>query len=269
MESSISQKSVQVFSDPFTAVDIQPVQVAGENIATKLAVRVKADDGTWSRTPTVVSSGYNLIQNTLVKDVGDDIMSRSGHQWAALKQHWDGKRFISMWITNNPIAQVDGAQTHSARSHPIHLGLMLRNAYDGSGVFGVEIFACNVACTNQYHDRNRFGYFAVRHIGQNTFDIDDALANLSTGAQNVIGIAPRLNQLRSTPLEVKHIMDARKNTQIPSSKWADVLDQLSKEEDGGVLYGLYQALTFVATHEVGGLNSISVGESVSKHLLAA
>jgi hypothetical protein len=260
---NLTKKMDQVFSDPFASVDIQPVAVAGEEIASKIAVRVKADDGTWSRTPAVLSSGYNLLQNSVVKDVGDDIMSRSGHEWRPLKRYWDGRKFIDMHITNAPITQVDGGNS----PHPIHLGLMLRNSYDGSSVFGVELYACNMVCTNQYHDRNRFGYFAIRHSGEGAFDVNDAVANIGAGANNIIAIAPKLNQMRLTDLTIQHLVDAQKSTEVSTPRWGDVLEQLGKEPDMGTLYGLFQALTFVATHQVGGMKSLKVSESVGNYFL--
>lgn len=255
-----SKKVAQIFSDPFASVDVQPVQVAGENIASKCAVRVKADDGTWSLVPSILSSGYNVIHNTVLRDFGSDVMSRSGHEWNPLKRHWDGKRFVDMWITRDAVTQVDGG-------YPIHLGMSLRNSYDGSGLLGAEMFACNMVCSNQFLNRNRFGYFAFRHTGKESFDIQDALQNLGSGLQKVIDVAPRLNGMRKTDLTVRHIIDAKKNTEITHPRWADVLDQLDKEPDAGTLFGLYQAMTFVASHVTGGLTSLRVGDSIGNYML--
>lgn len=46
-----------------------------------------------------------------------------------------------------------------------------------------------------------------------------------------------------------------------------VLEQLNKEQDKGKLFGLFQALTYVASHELAGMSSISVGTSIMQHLL--
>jgi hypothetical protein len=250
----------QQFTNPFSDVQIDQVQVAGESIASKIAVRVKADDGTWSITPAILSSDYKLINNAVARDVSSDIMSRSGHEWQELKTMWDGKKYVAFHITKTPLAQLEG------NSHPIHMGLMVRNSYDGSGVFGLELYACNMHCTNQYHDRNRFGYFAIRHDSAKEFDVQDALQNLSVGAQNVIAVGPHLAKMRALPLEMKHLLDAKKNVKLPVSYWGDVLDRLALEES--TMFGLYQAFTWIASHDMTGINSISVGESISQHLLS-
>lgn len=251
----------QLFTNPFADVDVAEVSVAGESIASKIAVRVKADDGTWGKAPAILSSDYKVIQNGIARDVASDIMSRSGQSWKELKTLWDGRKYTAFHITQAPVADVSGL------GHPIHVGLMVRNAYDGSGVFALEVYACNMHCTNQYHDRNRFGFFAVRHDNAREFDVQDALANLSSGVQNVIAVAPKISQLRGTDLSVKMLTDARVKTQVPKSMWGDVLLQLAKEE--ATAFGLYQALTNVASHEVGGFSQIAVGESISKFLLPA
>jgi hypothetical protein len=252
----------QKYTNPFADVEISPVQIGGQDISSKIAVRVKDDDGNWSITPAILSSDYKLIQNSIAKDVSADIMSRSGLQWSELKTLWDGKKFCQYHITNDPIVEINGG---NESSHPIKVGLMVRNSYDGSGVFGLEVFACNVVCANQYHDRNRFGYFAIRHDNMKEFELQDALQNLSTGVQNVIAAAPIFNRMRETPLTVEHLIETKKKTTIPKSMWCDVIEQLALESR--TVFGLYQALTFVASHNVQGFNAIGVGESISKVLL--
>ena len=252
----------QEYSNPWADVEITPVQIAGEDIASKMAVRVKDDAGAWSKVPSSVSSDYKLIRNDIARDLGDDIMSRSGMAWKPLRTIWDGKRLAAYHITSEPVASAEGGIT---AGHPIHVGMMIRNSYDGSGVFGLEIFACNMICTNQYIDRNRFGYFAIRHDNAADFDVSDAVANLSRGVENVLAVAPVLTEMRRRPLALEHVLQARKETEVPKSMWGAVLAQLALEE--ATVFGLYQALTFVASHEVGGFNSIRVGESVSRFAL--
>ena len=190
--SQIQAKAKQTFGNPFADVQIDKIEIAGETINSKMAVRVKSDDGSWSNTPAILSSDYKLINNAVARDVSSDIMSRSGHDWKELKTVWDGRKYVSFHITTNPLAQIDGP----GASHPLHMGLMVRNSYDGSGVFGLEVYACNLHCTNQYIDRNRFGYFAIRHDSANDFNVQDALQNVSQGIQNVIAVGPHLARMR-------------------------------------------------------------------------
>lgn len=250
------------FTNPYAEVDTAQVQVAGEDVAHKVAVRVKDDAGQWSKTPFIMSSEYNLIHNTLARDVLSDVMSRSGLGWTHLKTMWDGRRYACHYVSQKPLFTVNSG---ALMEHPFLIGIAGRNTYDGSGLLAFEVFMCAMSCLNQFHDRNRIGFFAIRHEGQRKFDIQDALTNLSRGMENMMKLAPVLKEMRSVPLSSRAIIDARRETAIPTSKWGDVLERLDQEE--GTMFGLLQSLTFVATHTLSGFNSFAVSESIMKHLV--
>lgn len=252
MEAKVRQE----FTNPFADVETSPVTVAGEEIASKVAVRVKADDGAWSRTPAIMSADYRLLHNNIARDVGADIMSRSGMAWRNLKTMWDGRRFTDFFISENRVVELENG-------HKVAIGLMLRNSYDGSCVFGLELFMCNMVCTNQYHDRNRFGFYAIRHDSARKFDVQDALENLASGVERSIAFAPSINALQKKPLTTTAIIEAHKAETIPESMWGKAIGQLANEP--GTMFGLLQALTFVVSHEMRGFNSITVGENVMHH----
>ena len=249
----------QIFTDPFAPLQVSPITVGGETMQNKIAIQVKADDGSWSLKPSVVSTDYTVITNAEARDCVDDIMTRSQYSWRPLKQHWDGKRYIAYHLTNEKITTLarDGKTPHD-----IHLGMMMRNSYDGSSIFGIELFIANMACTNQYTARNLFGSFAIRHNNRE-WDFNDALQQIGRGAQNAISVVPKLSMLTSMPLTPVHIIEAHKHTKIPTSKWGEVLGALDTDvEDSGKLYGLFQAMTYVTSHKMDGLSSLRAGESV-------
>jgi hypothetical protein len=213
----------------------------------------------------ILGRDYQLLSNRKVRDYAEDIMSRTGQEYGGyhnLKTLFDGKRYVDFFASNNPIVSVQ-----NGKELPIHLGLACWNSYDGTRASGFECFALNPFCTNQYHSRNRFGFFAWRHTGADNrqLDVDDALSNLAIGAQNVIAIAPAIKLLKAAPITAEAITTAHAKTEMPTSKWGEVLGQLAKEE--GSLFGLYQALTFVASHSLNGLTAISIGSTITDHLL--
>jgi hypothetical protein len=234
--------------------------VAGQEVS-KTAVMVIDDEGN-KQLAGIQGPEYQLIPNSMAKDTVDDIMSRSAYKWQPLKTLWDGKRYVGMYRTEEKITSFSNGQEHG-----IYLGLMGRNTYDGSGAFGIEVYALNCVCQNQYINRNMFGFFAIRHTPGEAgkFDVQDALVNIEKGAQAVIEIAPKLRLLREEPLTTRHIYDARESTSIPTSKWGTVLEQLSKEEQNR--FGLFQALTWTASHELTGLSALSIGDSVGSYFL--
>jgi hypothetical protein len=253
-----------VYTDPFAPVELTPVHVGGEEVATKVAVRVKADNGKFG-VVGFVSPGYQLLSNRRVRDIAEDIMSRTDASlggFRALKTLFDGKRYVDYFASNNPIVAVE-----NGRSTDLMLGLMVWTSYDGTRATGFEIFALNPGCTNQYHERNRFGFFAWRHTnaGSNKIDMDDALLSISTGAQNVIRAAPLLGAMKKRPLSLPRIIEAKQKTKMPQSQWGNILDQLGQEEASE--WGLFQAMTNIASHKLSGLSAIDIGSTITKHFL--
>lgn len=254
--------SPATFSDPFAPVEIQPITVAGEKVATRVAVRVKGDDGAFS-VQGLVGADYQLLPNRKVRDLAEDIMSRCPADYGGfrnLKTLFNGKHYVDYFASNNPIARAtNGTVTE------LNLGLMVWNAYDGTRKVGFEIFALNPFCTNQYHSRNRFGFFAWRHQpGQGgKIDMDDALQGITTGARNLIAIAPAIGELKHRELDHQMIVSARKDTDLPTTRWGDVLDQLGSEDP--TAFGLFQAMTNVASHKLTGMSAINTGTSIAEH----
>lgn len=248
------------FSDPFAEVREAPVTVAGTEVA-KTAIQVQDDDGEW-KLSGIMSKDYHLIKNDVARDVGSDIMSRSDMRWKNMnKTIWDGKRFVQYFMTEDQIAEVPS----SGDPHKLHLGMMMRNTYDGKGKFGLELFGLDFACTNQFVSRNSFGYFAIYHGETQEFQIDDAIMNVAKGAQNLIEIAPRFAVLSSTELTTDHIVKAAQRTRMPISKWGDVITRLAVEE--ATMFGLYSAMTYITSHKMVGFNAIQVGNTITDHFL--
>lgn len=248
------------YSDPFVTAKIAPVQVAGNDVE-KIGVTL-ADDQGMEHCVGILSKDYNLVQNSTARDLALDVMSRTDYGWKEIKTIWNGKQFIQTYATVEPLTQIGNEST---TIYPIHAGIMIRNSYDGTGRFGFEFFAMNQLCQNQYISRNRFGYFAFRHTKLG-FDLDDAIMNVQLGSDRLLEIAPKINELRSTELTANHLLKAKQNTTVPQSKWGDVIDQLANEE--GTVFGLFQALTYVATHQLTGYTAITIGDSITNHILS-
>jgi len=251
------------FSDPFTEVRESPVTVANQEVS-KTAIQVQDDDGEW-KLAGIMSKDYHLIKNDVARDVGSDIMSRSDYQWQELpKRIWDGKRYVSYHVTNDPITTIDTRHPENPR-RPIHLGMMMRNTYDGKGKFGLEIYAMDFICSNQFVSRNLFGYFAIYHGERQEFQIDDAIQQVTKGAGNVLAIAPRVQELSATPLTSDAIVKAAQETKMPISKWGEVITRLALEESS--MFGLYSAMTYIASHKLVGFNAINIGNTITDHFL--
>ncbi len=263
MTTAITKKTSE-YTDPFAPVEIQPVSVAGETVPTRVAVRVKDDAGNFN-VVGIVGKDYQLVTNRKLRDIADDIMARSPETLGGfqnLKTLFNGKVYVDYFFSNNPITAI-----RNGTSLELSMGLMVWGAYDGTRKYGFEVFALNGHCFNEYHSRNRFGFFALRHTPgeQNVFDVDDALNNVARGVQNIITVAPMIGELKQRKLSAEGILLAKSNVKIPTSRWGDVLDQLGHEEPND--FGLYQALTNVASHKLTGLSAIDVGSSITDYFL--
>lgn len=259
-------KATSAFTDPFAAVELQPIKVAGQAVHSRIAVRVRDDAGDM-QVQAILGKDYPLLPNRKVRDLTEDILSRTPKELGGfrnLKTLWNGKHYVDYFSSNNEITTIKNGSVVS-----LHLGLMAWNSYDGTRKVGFEVFALNPFCTNQYHSRNRFGFFAWRHTPGATLDIDmdDALENITRGASNLIAIAPAIGRLHTEPLKIEHLVAAKAETELPKSYWGDVLDQLKDEELSR--FGLFQALTNVASHKMTGLPAINVGTSITEHFLGA
>jgi len=246
------------FTNPFADVDMQPVQVAGQDVA-KIAVRVKDDAGEYT-VAGILGKDYQVYKNSMARDVASDIMTRSNKEWTNLKTLWDGKKYVDYFYTKDPITSIKNGMTY-----PLHLGMMLRNSYDGSSKFGFEFFIMNMICANQYVSRKQLGYFAVRHTGENQIDVNDALQNLSIGTTRMIELAPRIENFISKPLAIADLVSAQAADIIPGSQWGAAIETLGKEADAGTVFGLFQAMTWVTSHKLSGMNSISQGDGVTEY----
>lgn len=253
-----------VFSNPFTDVKLEKVSAGGQEIS-NVAVMVKGDDDVY-HSAGIRAAGYNLITNQFAKDTVDNIKTRSGYTWKSLRApFFDGRKYVEYFITNETITSIQ-----NGKEMPLHLGILCRNAYDGKGAFGIEFYGCNMECTNQYYSRNLFGYFVIYHTESDSYHIDDAVEQISVGANKLIEVAPRIQDMRSQPLTSEMIINTKKaleggKSELPNSKWGDVLTRLAVEE--ATKFGLYQALTWVVSHEMKGLNTISIGSRITEGML--
>jgi hypothetical protein len=253
------------FSDPFAPVEVQPVSVAGETVPTRVAIRVRNDDGNFD-VQGIVGRDYQMMPNRRVRDIGEDVMSRAPVDLGGfnpLKTLWNGKHYVDYFASRNPLVAVNG----TASELKLHLGVMLWNSYDGTRKTGIEIYALNPFCTNQYHSRNRFGFFAWRHTPGETVGIDteEAMNNLAVGAENIIRIAPVIQELKAKPLAIEDLREAKAHIDFSQSLWGDVIDKLGNEER--THFGLFQAMTDIASHGISGMRSVVVGTSITDHFL--
>lgn len=253
-----------IFSDPFTEVVERPLY-ADSVLSSRRAILAKDRDGEF-REVGVVAGGYQLIHNTLALDIISDIQSRTDFNWRTLKTVWPadkGNKFIQLDVSERKIDTFD----HNGQTNEMYLGMMTRNSYDGSTAFGFELFLFNMLCANQYINRNRFGYFSIRHDDNRSFDILDSVRSVHDGVQRAIETAPRFRSLQSRSLDVNGLVGIRHDLDksMPGHGWGETLKRL----DGDTEWDLYQAMTNFLSHERDGLSSFRQNDQITGYFLKA
>jgi len=249
--------------DPFASVEIEPV-LTSEGIETKRSiVKVKDDEGKFQPVSSV-SSGYQLITNEQAQQVVTDVQTRSRFTWQELRPtFFDGKRFLSYYMSEENIGKVSNGIKRTMR-----VGMLARNSYDGSCRFGIQMFMAMLECSNQFIHPNLFGSFLLRHTtgegGSNMLDPEDAAEQISRQANVMLELAPAIGAMKeSGVLTIDDLRDAKQKVAIAPTKWGNVLDHIEADNR----FGLMNALTYVASHDIDGMASVRAGESIGRYFL--
>ena len=195
-------EATKKFQDPYVQVEFDNVVLGGKESDNKVCVVVP--DGTGGDARHIVSKDYKLWQNSAVNEAANDIFSRSKYSWIERKTYFDGKRYNAFYWTDETVAQIQNGATNE-----IKLGCKVRNAYDGTGAVGFDFFGLNGSCLNEYHSANLFGSYVWRHTENDGIDINDAITQISVGAEKLIEVAPRIQSWNEKDLQVDHVVAAR------------------------------------------------------------
>jgi len=252
------------FSDPFAAVETEPILTSEGRETNRQIIKVKDDDGLFQPVSDV-SRGYQLITNETALQIVQDVQTRSKFSWSEMKKpEFTGQRFSAYYMSEEPIASIKNGIERTMK-----VGLLVRNSYNGSCKFGIQLFLAFMECLNQFHSANQFGNFLLRHTsgeeGNNLLDADDAAAQIGRCAGVMIETAPLFKELvESGPLTLGDIRGAKKQiTELTSTKWGEVIDNIETDSQWGLLNGL----TYVATHRLEGDGSLRVGEAIGRYYL--
>jgi hypothetical protein len=242
-------------TDPFTQVRLAPVSVNGTSVP-QVGVEILNDEGCWEAI-NIHSQGYQLIPNALVKQVANEITSRSSMNWLEEKIIWTG-RFLSVLYRSDHL--VDLPEVGDA----VCLGLRVENSYDGSAKFRLALMAFVLSCTNGLMSPRLFTTYTVKHNAAKEFDIEEAIEVIRDGASSLEVLAPKIGELSRMPLNVKRLASVARNIDLPNRDWGHVLQQL---EPARSMWDLMQALTHRVTSNTRGRSLITTSEGIGDYFL--
>lgn len=251
-------------TNPYAEVELVTPQINGRDMETRQVVMVKDDEGVYQESG-VVSKGYQLIKNELAHGILEDIVTRSGEPFHDLRgAHWDGKRYVEYKMSDRSLFEVQ----RNGVNRTAKIGIALQNSYDGSCALRVQMFIALLECSNQCIESNLFGSFSLKHQiggnGEGLINVEDAVSQIGEGAQRLIAAAPVMERLGDIPLTLDMLKLARRETKLAEGHWGRVIDRTESD----TAWGLYNALTSVASHDVAGNNGLTIGNNIGRLFLA-
>jgi hypothetical protein len=248
-------RSLMPVPDPYAPARLAPVSVNGTAVP-QVGIETRRDDGSWECI-SIHSQGYQLIPNSLVQQVANEITSRSSMNWSEEKTIWTG-RFLSILYRSDHLVQLPEV------GDAVCLGLRVENSYDGSAKFRLVLMAFVLSCTNGLMSPRLFTTFTMKHIASNQFDIEEAIEVIRDGASSLEVLAPKIGELSRMPLNVKRLASVAKSIDLPNRDWGHVLQQL---EPARTMWDLMQAITHRVTTNTRGRSLISTSEEVGDYFL--
>jgi hypothetical protein len=288
-------KTDMINTDPFCDVDLMELN---ETQGKYRVVRLKDEEGEWQPIESkgaIHGEAYRLVPNTQVRQIAEDVLTRTGMQFEPLNWGhdpdatknraivWDGKKYAQRWFMPDVSVNVNGGDLHK-----MMLGVQAVNSYDGAYKFGLQFFMMACECLNQFHTGNLLGGFTFNHFdrGDSTLeaDVDGAIRMIGNQAEMFTKALPKLQWLmaQDNPSMADFL---RIRTQLanlrpawPAAYDGAVLDELAhsgitkglnmaQTAGTGNLWGILNAYTAVTTHKVGGFRGAELSRAVTDHFV--
>jgi len=239
-------------SSPFADVRVAPVSVNGSQVTNK-AIEIRDDHGDW-QCLNVHSSSYNLIPNSKVAEIADEILIRTGESWTPEREIWTGRYWAKLFRSD---LKVDAPQVDDT----LALGLRVENSYDGSCQFRIVLMGFVLSCTNGLVSPKHFSSFSVKHIGNEEVNYSMAVSQIRQGLREVEDLLPAVDRLSSVPLTIDLISQVANETGLPNREWGEICKLLGGAETA---WDLMQCITHRLSHygrgRAGILNEEQIGD---------
>ena len=282
-------------TNPFCDVDLMDLQ---ETSGKYRVVRLKDEEGEWKPIESkgaIHGESYRLVPNTQVRQIAEDVLTRTGMQFEPLNWGhdpdatknravvWDGKKYAQRWYMPEVNVNLNGGDLHK-----MMLGVQAINSYDGAYKFGLQFFMMACECLNQFHTGNLLGGFTFNHFdrGDSTLeaDVEGAIQMIGNQAEMFTKALPKLQWLMAQDdpsmadfLKIRSQLSGLRPS-WPSAYDGAVLDELANNgitrglnmaqtAGTGNLWGILNAYTAVTTHKVGGFRGAELSRAVTDHFV--
>jgi len=242
--------------DPLAPVRLSPVRVNDHRV-THQGVEIQLDDGNWEAI-NIHSADYNLVPNSEAYRVTQRILSESSLRWAKRNEVWTGRYWASLY-------QADTSVEVPSVGDALALGLRVENSYDGSCQFRLVLMAYVLSCSNGLVSPQHFAKYTMRHTRNNDFDVQEAVAVLMSGMEQVQGLLPKINVLSRIPLTFRLLSRVARETPLPKREWGFIAEDLG---EASTAWDLMQAITHRLTHHGTGRAGLQYEEQIGDYFLS-
>lgn len=242
-------------TDPMAEVRLSPVRVNGSEVSNQ-AVEIRDDHGDW-QCLAIHSSSYQLVTNSVVSEIAEEIMVQTGTVWHPEREVWNGKFWAKVYRSD---LRVDAPQVDDT----LALGLRLENSYDASCQFRIVLMGIVLSCLNGLVSPKHFSSFSMRHIGREEVNYGLAVAKIRQGMGELEGLLPMINRLNRIPLTVNLISQVANETGLPNGEWGHINKLLGGSETA---WDLYQAVTHRLSHHGRGRAGLQNEEQIGDYFI--
>lgn len=267
--------------DPFASVNLIPMSAEGRT-TTRVGLYLEDSETGQEAFVTDHSTEYQLLSNELADQLALDALTRADigtpQRLSALmannnvksinlhkrnpKQEdvvWTGKQFFTRYVIEDISFKID-----NGTSDNVILGIQAKNSYDGTVAFGIEFFALNMLCFNQFYWGSTLGSFVFKHNkGQFSEDqLSDAISMVQLGAEKFLALLSLVEHAQALKFNLLDLITFQERLLNRKPQWSQgltgkVIASLPFEENMNFWQAI-NAFTEVTTHEVGGTRGASL-----------
>ena len=255
MMDTVTKRSRVHVSSPFADVRVAPVKVNGSQVSNQ-AIEIRDDQGDW-QCLNIHSSAYNLIPNSRVAELTEEILIQTGTVWTPQREIWTGRYWAKLYRSNLNLDVPEVGDT-------ISLGIRVENSYDGSCQFRIVLMGFVLSCTNGLVSPKHFSSFTMKHIGNEELDFAMAQSRIRHGVRELEDLLPMVTKLNRIPLTIDLVSQVANETGLPNGEWGHINKLLGGSETA---WDLMQAITHRLSHHGRGRAGIQNEEEIGDYFL--
>ena len=199
----------------------------------------------------VVGSNYLLVPNSEVRDLANEIATKSELTWEPMKTFFNGKQFAYFM-------QCKSETTEIAKDDDIALGMAFWNSYDGSTALQFRTFLVRLVCTNGMITKDFMNLMKFKH-NKTSEGYEKQIINAAKVVDNcgddIETVAKRMRKMVETPIDLNELANMRNThlSHIPVTLWGKISTHFLQKHDSDIfnvnMWDFYNACTDILWHD--------------------